>query len=228
MRTTTATISGLFIVLLIGLIFSCTNHDTTSNYITTSAFPAGNYANRASDAVLSSPHVEGVIISVRWRDLETAKEEYAWSDLDGKIGRVVSAGKKVVLNIMASGVNVPEWLIEDPDVKTFEFVDTSPYHPTYGQILRAPIYWDEKYLNEKQKLVNGLGKKYANNSAVAGVVVSFVGTINNDWYIPKDKYAKGDGLTEQELLNKGYSTDKMLEAGEKQLICGQMRSQSKF
>lgn len=207
------TISGMLAVLLVELSSGCMILETAPNHTTTLPFPPGNYANRASDAVLNNPNIEGVLLSARWRNIETSKGRYNWSKLDKKIDNIANAEKKVVLNIMTSGVNAPEWLIDDPEVETFEFVDINPHHPIYGQTFKIPVYWDEKYLNEKQKFINELGNRYVNNPAVVGVMVSFVGTINNDWYIPKDKYRKGDGLTEQELLDKGYSTDKMFETG---------------
>ena len=212
---TIITISGILAILLIGLFSGCMILEAAPNYTTTLPFPPGNYANRASDAVLNNPNIEGVLLSARWRNIETSKGKYNWSALDNKINTIAKARKKVVLNVMTCGVNVPDWIINDPEVETFEFLDVMKHHPTYNKSFKAPVYWDEKYLSEKQKFINKLGKRYANNPAVVGVMISFVGTFTNDWYIPRDKYKKGDSLAEQELLNRGYSTDRMFEVGKR-------------
>jgi len=166
-------------------------------------FLPGNYVNSGSNSVLKNTNIEGVLLSMRWRNIETSKGKYNWNKLDKKIELIEKTGKKVVLNIMTSGVNVPDWLLENKDVETFSFIGKNKNQPIYGKTLKIPVYWDEKYLYEKQKFINELGKRYVNNPAVVGVMVSFVGTINNDWYIPKN----------QELIDKGYSTEKMIEIG---------------
>ncbi len=209
-----ATISKRFAMLLVGLFSGCLILATAPNHTATS-FPPGIYANRVTDAVLKNSTVEGVLLSIRWRNIETSKGKYNWDALDRKINAVSKAGKKVVLNAMTCGVSVPDWIISDPEVETFEFLDVMKYHSTYNKAFKIPVYWDEKYLSEKQKFIDNLGERYANNPAVVGVMVSFVGTFTNDWYIPRDKYKKGDGLAKKELLDKGYSTDKMLEVGKR-------------
>lgn len=196
-------------------IFENTSVALNSSVPVTLSFSPGIYANRVTDAVLKNPYVEGVLLSVRWRNIEPSRGKYNWDALDSRINVIAKAGKSVVLNVMTCGVSVPDWIINDPEVETFEFVDLMKYHPTYGKVFKVPLYWDEKYLSEKQKFINKLGERYANNPAVGGVMVSFVGTFTNDWYIPRDRYEKGDCLAEQELLDKGYSTDRMFEVGKR-------------
>lgn len=204
------TLQTLIIALSIsGYLFAAPSGPKDSTAI---LFLPGNYANQATDGILENPLIKGVLVAERWADIEPEEGNYNWSQLDEKIIEIASSGKRVILNIMTSGVNVPQWVIER-GAKTFTFKATNPNQPIYGQTFTVPLYWDETYLSYKKKFIKELGKRYANNPAVAGVMVSFLGTINNDWYIPKDRYEKGDGLAYQELLDKGYTTNKMFNAG---------------
>ncbi len=194
---------GLLIIAM--LCFGCLHKHSNNRLVqtnqTSTTFSPGIYST-FSNKVLDNPSITGVIISARWRDLEPQPDHYNWNMLDKKIGMAKKAHKQIILNIMTCGVNVPDWVINNTE--TFSFVDKNPHHPTYGKTMVAPLYWDPVYLKQKQKFVEQLGKRYGNESSITGVMVSFVGTINNDWFIPKNT----------DLLKKGYSTAKMVEVGE--------------
>ncbi len=168
-------------------------------------FLPGNYANRPTAKVLASDAVVGVLLSARWRDLEPVEGEYHWDALDHRVEAVAAAGKVVVLNIMTVGVNVPDWLLRKPGVATFSFEGTNPHQPIFGQRLTAPLYWDATYLAAQAKFIRALGAHYAGHPAVVGVMVSFLGTVNNDWYIPH-------GAAEA-LLARGYTTERLVAVG---------------
>ncbi len=169
-------------------------------------FVPGNYANRPSEAVLQQQTVVGVLVSARWKDMEPQQGVYDWRRLDASVARVAQAGKVVVLNVMTSGVNVPQWLRTSPRVSTFTFEAMNPHQPIYGQRFTVPVYWDAAYLEAKRAFVQALGARYAQHPAVVGVMASFVGTVNNDWFIPSQ--------ATEDLLRAGYTSERMLAAGE--------------
>ncbi len=166
-------------------------------------FEAGVYSLRPTESVLQKDFVEGALIAVRWFELEPVEGQYDWSMIDEALELVEGAGKVAVLNVMTSGVSVPSWLLDNYDVQVFDFVDENQYHPTYGDTFTVPVYWDSVYLAKKFEFLSQLAERYAGRESIVAVMVSFVGTMTNDWFIPDNAYGQ--------LLDMGYSNELMLE-----------------
>ncbi len=200
----------LFLTLACNQSTTSTPTESHSSHLPTTSipkgsFPPGNYANRPTAETLSSNAIEGVLVSARWRELEPTEGVYRWEHLDERIAAVASAEKVVVLNVMTAGINVPDWLLRKPGIETFSFEGTNPNQPIYGEHFIIPLYWDETYLKAQGEFIKALGARYAENTAVVGVMVSFLGTVNNDWYIPHS--------ATETLLREGYTTERMTAIG---------------
>src|SRR5262245_29106115 len=84
--------------------------------------PAGIYwlgPREASvpEAILANPSIRGVVLRMRWQDIEPQEGSYNWSYFDAEIKRAVHWGKAVSLRFPAGGRNTPEWVMRLPGVE---------------------------------------------------------------------------------------------------------------
>ncbi len=160
------------------------------------------------DQILDDPRIVGVDLGGAWGEaFETTEGVYDWSAVDSELAKAESHGKKVLLRINSGGINVPAWLLANPDVQTFSFIDQNPYHSTYGEVLTMPVFWDPIFLEKKLALIAAAGAHFADHSSIVVVTCSFANATTGDWNIPS---------TAEDIVNwraAGYSTDLMVATG---------------
>ena len=165
-------------------------------------------ANGFPDLILNDPRIVGLDLGGRWADIETTEGVYDWSAVDSELVKAEAHGKKVLLRIVSGGVSVPDWLLADPNVQTFSFIDTNPYHSTYGEELTIPVFWDPIFLAKKIALIQAAGAHFAGHSNIEVVACSFANATTGDWNIPN---------APEDIANwraAGYTTELMVNAGE--------------
>jgi hypothetical protein len=137
-----------------------------------------------SEAKLASPKWSGIVIRQRWSAVEPTATTTDWAFVDEQIARAKNHHKKYVLAIY-TGDNDPTWLNV----------------PLY---LTAPYPWDPTMLAEHGKMVEMLGKRYADDPDLVGV------EIGGPTRGPSGSLEMhlATGLTRQE----GYSEAKMIAA----------------
>ena len=162
-----------------------------------------------------SEPVDGIMIRQSWSEIEQFEGVLIWENLDEEINNAINDGKKIVLNLIAGGINTPSWVMSLPGLQLFNFIDTNKYHETYCQELAMPIFWDPIFLEKKKNFIRAAGKRYAANGFILGVMVSFCNPIFGDWYVPHEVgYFCGRDLNQvQDWLNVGYTTEKLFNAG---------------
>src|SRR5947208_1633755 len=161
------------------------------------------------DQILNDSRIVGLDIGDQWQDIETTEGVYDWSSIDTQLAQAEAHGKKVLLGITSGGLNVPDWLLANyPDIQTFTFIDTNPYHPTYGQQLTIPIFWDPIFLAKKIAFIQAAGARYAAHSSIAVVNCAFANATTADWNIPNAPEDIANWLA------AGYTTGLMVNAGE--------------
>jgi hypothetical protein len=160
------------------------------------------------DQILNDPRVMGLDVVGKWPDVEATEGVYDWSSLDSQLAQAAAHGKKVIFGIASGGVNVPDWLMANPDVQTFTFIDVNPYNPTYGQPVTIPVFWDPIFLTKKIALIQATGARYAANPNIVVVGCSFANAVNFDWNIP---HAPEDIAN---WLAAGYTSELVVNAGE--------------
>ena len=165
--------------------------------------------NGFPDLILNNTDIVGLDIGNQWQDIETTEGVYDWSSIDTQLAQAEAHGKQVVLGIVSGGINVPDWLLTNyPDIQTFTFIDTNPYHPTYGQPLTIPVFWDPIFLAKKIALIQAAGAHYASHSSIAVVSCAFANATTADWNIPN---------APEDIANwqaAGYTTELMVNAGQ--------------
>jgi hypothetical protein len=160
------------------------------------------------DQILNDTRIVGLDIGGHWDEIETTEGVYDWGDMDTELDKAEAHGKKVVFTIVAGGVTVPAWLLADPDVQTFTFIDTNPYHSTYGQELTMPVFWDPIFLAKKIALIQAAGAHFASRSSIVVVGAAFANSSTEDWNIPNGTNDIANWIA------AGYTTDLMINAGE--------------
>lgn len=163
--------------------------------------------NGFPDLILNDARIVGLDLGDNWTNIEKTEGVYNWSFIDSELAKAESHGKKVVLRLLAGGVNVPAWLL--PKVQTFSFIDDNPYHSTYGQQLTMPLYWDPTFLAKKTALIQAAGDHFASHSSIVVVACSFISGTTGDWDIPNTS----DDITNWRAA--GYTPELMLNAGVK-------------
>jgi hypothetical protein len=105
-----------------------------------------------SDAKLSSPKWDGIVIRERWSAIEPTSTTSDWTFIDQQIARAKKYKKKYVLGIN-TGNNAPRWLGV----------------PLYQE---APYPWDPTMLTAHGRMVKKLGERYADDPDLVGVHLS--------------------------------------------------------
>ena len=165
--------------------------------------------NGFPDQILNDSRIVGLDVGDQWPDIEGTEGVYDWSIIDTQLAQAEAHGKQVVLGIVSGGLNVPDWLLANyPDIQTFTFLDTNPYHPTYGQQLTIPIFWDPIFLAKKIAFIQAAGARYAAHSSIAVVNCAFANATTADWNIPNAPEDIANWLA------AGYTTGLMVNAGE--------------
>ena len=192
--------SVCFVIVMIGLI--------SVGWATVPPIPKGIFAMSATGAILNDSRIVGIDIGGKWGDIEETEGVYDWSSIDSQLAQAEANGKQVLLRIVSGGINVPDWLLADPNVQIFRFVDMNPYSPTYQQELPMPVFWDPIFLAKKIALIQAAGAHFSSHSSIVVVTCSFANATTGDWNIPD---------TDQDLANwrtAGYTTELMVNAGE--------------
>jgi hypothetical protein len=166
--------------------------------------PKGIFSTSAyhPDQVLNDPRIAGVDVGDSWPDIESTEGVYDWSSVDSQLAQAEAYGKKVLLRITSGGINVPDWLLANPNVQTFTFNDTN------GQPHTMPVFWDPIFLAKKIALIQAAGAHFASHSSIQVVPCSFANATTNDWNIPDSP----EDI--QHWREAGYTTELMLNTGE--------------
>lgn len=107
-------------------------------------------------AVATKPYVDGILVRVAWKDLETADNTYNWALIDSQITAAQTYGKKIALAV-GGGPNSPTWLFNQ-GAQFLSF--TIPFSGT------IPIPWDTIFLTKWTEFITALGNRYADDTTI--------------------------------------------------------------
>lgn len=122
--------------------------------------PAGiyNFARIDPSSVIDAEFIAGHTARVGWKDLNPADGQYEFSQLDALIKELESIDQKLNLELLV--IRAPDWLLNDPDVETFE-------HFNQGT---QPLPWNPKAMEKWQEFLNA----YATHEVELGESGQFV------------------------------------------------------
>ena len=137
-------ISLLIIGLCIGECNCCFSKNVCSNgehkewfrKVSISILAPGSYAKAKLNepipsAILENDAIIGILLDASWKSLEPEEGVYNWDELDKRIEEAVAYGKKISLNVMAGGINTPQWLY-NYDIQTYTFIGCGTKIETTG------------------------------------------------------------------------------------------------
>jgi hypothetical protein len=189
------------------------------------SYPTGNYANWDANKILSgvkfAQGVVGINLSVKWDSLQTGATTFNWNAVDTRLQEAAAAGLKVDLALTAGPTHAPGYLLSNPKIEMISLVDTNQNDANYGQMTTGPVFWDPIFLAARESFIQAAGARYSTNPSVVAVTAGFADWTTNDWNVPHfvGMSPGGQGYIDenQQWLNAGYTTAKMLAAGEQLL-----------
>lgn len=154
------------------------------------------------EPLLKHPDLNGIVVRGTWQTVEPSEGRYDWRYFDEQIARVAGAGKLASLVITSGGLATPEWLL-DQDVEQFTFLDRNPFHRTAGDTLSIPLFWDDTFLSHKKRLIEAMGKRFADKPGLILVSAQCANATTDDWNIPRDI---------AQWRKVGYTSEKLISA----------------
>jgi hypothetical protein len=132
--------------------------DLRGIYVDGNALPASTNNSAALQNALAVNGVDGLVLVIGWKDLETGRRQFDWSTVDLWTGRAVAAGKKVEMSVRAD--LAPSWLFAAPptgagaDSLHFVYAAQSGAKTCKPLTIAAP--WDSTFLNEWDLMLDSL------------------------------------------------------------------------
>jgi hypothetical protein len=125
--------------------------DLRGIYLDSNALPISSNSAAALAASFGVPGVDGLVLVMSWKNLETNLNQYDWSDLDNWMTNATAANLKVDLSLRAGDLT-PKWLFHSPASGGAGATPlTFSFSPNDGQsnicqtaIIAAP--WDTNFL----------------------------------------------------------------------------------
>lgn len=113
------------------------------------------------------PYVDGVLLRFRWADLEPESGRFDFTIIDSRVKPWAQANKKVIIGVGFAGQRrdyTPDWV--KPLVPQIKYVRSGK-----GFDVTQAKSWDPKFLQALTPLVRALGRRYASDPAIGGVMV---------------------------------------------------------
>lgn len=176
--------------------------------------PVGIYVSSGpvvSDRILEQAHVGGNLIRVGWDDIQKAPGQFDFSAVDTLIQQARSHGKQVALSVL-NGPRTPSWLYSQ-GAKAFSYTFRNKYSERGDREEKIPLPWDKTYLDYWSKLIDALGKEYANNPAIALVHITHSSKNGFEMQLPEERQrGQVETAAQGPWHDAGYSEDKHIEA----------------
>jgi hypothetical protein len=151
-------------------------------------------------AVLSNPHVDGVMLFFNWNSVEPLENQYNWKSVDARIAQAAAARKTVSLTVMA-GFQTPSWVYTD-GAKSFKFVWDKNWGPALCSVQTMPLPWDPVYLAKWNSFIAAFGARYEANPTVAHVKLSGINSKTPEIFLP---ISKNESISNGTVSCRGYN-----------------------
>lgn len=172
-KTIKATL-GLLLICSTKLTFAQPNYPAPTGVWCSCPPTTGTGSGSVDPAVASKSYVNGILVRVAWKDIETSDNVYNWSLIDNQITAAQSYGKKISLAV-GGGLNSPSWLYP-LGVQSISY--TVPFSGT------IPIPWDTIFLTKWTDFITELGNRYANDTTIQLVYMTNSSTNGFEMQLP--------------------------------------------
>lgn len=168
------TFFGFLLLASISLGYAQPNYPAPTG-VWCSCPPTTGIGNGSVDpTVASKSYVNGILVRVAWKDIETADNTYNWTLIDNQITAAQSYGKKIALAV-GGGPNAPAWLYT---LGTQSISYTVPFSGT------IPVAWDTIFLSKWTEFITALGNRYINDTTIQLVYMTNSSTNGFEMQLP--------------------------------------------
>lgn len=174
MQITIKAILGTLLICSTNLVFSQPNYPAPTGVWCSCPPTTGTGSGSVVPAVASKSYVNGILVRVVWKDIETSDNLYNWSLIDNQITAAQSYGKKISLAV-GGGLNSPSWLYP-LGVQSISY--TVPFSGT------IPIPWDTIFLTKWTDFITELGNRYANDTTIQLIYMTNSSTNGFEMQLP--------------------------------------------
>jgi len=158
----------LFVLTVFTLLCACRKSQPPTSVSTTFQGKGGIYYLGSADVavnntVYANPNLAGVVVRVKWENLEPSSDIFNWSFVDAELVKAKANNKKISIQILS----YPGWVITTLGAASYSYIDRNSFHATYLDTLKDVITWDNIYLTRIRNLINKLAEKYAGDTTIS-------------------------------------------------------------
>lgn len=114
-----------------------------------------------------NPHIGGIVVRVRWSQLNPAEGTYSFGPLDRLIELISKHGKKIVLSVFP-GAGTPGWVFAKGTPR-FTEINRNKGFFQYGQEMNCPVPWDPHYMSAWEKMLAETARRYDGDPRIYAV-----------------------------------------------------------
>lgn len=144
-----------------------------------------NFLNRTEYILRENQALSGIVITVKWNDIEKSDNRYDFKRLDRVIELAIKNNKFYKLDILP-GVNTPEW-VYNKGGQVFYTKVNNPNRKNYNDNIKIPIPWDNVYQKYFYRFINEVSHKYKNDKFFISITVTGVNFLSSELHLPKRK-----------------------------------------
>lgn len=133
--------------------------------------------------VRTNPHLSGVCLHIGWKELEKEPGHFDFSAIDKAVSVLRGIGTKYELGVKP-GVDTPPFVFQE-GAQSFETHITNPHRPNFGAAIVIPVPWDPKYQQNLSRVIEQLGKRYADDPLCVSVVLTCANFMSAEMHLPK-------------------------------------------
>lgn len=140
---------------------------------------------RFSARLRVNPYLSGVCLHFHWDRIEKEPGKPDFSAIDRTVAVLREIGMKYQL-CLKPGAYTPLF-VYDKGAQPFETRVTNPHRANVGEAVKLPVPWDPVYEREFTRIIEQLGKKYANDPLCVSVVLTCANFMSAEMHLPKTR-----------------------------------------
>ncbi len=166
------------------------------------------------------PGITGLFLQAAWDQIELTAGAYTWNILDAIVNAAAARGIDVALSLgMGGSGQTPAWVMDLDGITTLDFMNTSIYQSSAGQIFTIPVPWNPVLLARKIAFIQAAAEHFKGHPAIRAVAIDgAANATSNDWSFynfqgPYPPDAPTVTLDQpKQWHDEGYTTPVMLDA----------------